>query len=189
MNTKLKITSGFQDVKINVKTKLSALWIALMFCYTYADILGFYAPGNIEELIAGEIAGIQMTQGLLLGSAVLMAIPSAMIFLSLALKAKANRLVNIIAGLVYLAVLGSTFLTGRNPSKTKRSVGNPDTLRAVMAAVGPGTAITGMASAMASLTSRKAGSEIAGVPASDTTATDKPCCSMWMSRGICLTLL
>jgi hypothetical protein len=87
-----------------------------MFCYTYADILGFYAPGNIEELLSGEIAGIQMTQGLLLGSAVLMAIPSAMVFLSLALKAKANRLANIIVGFVYMGVLGSTFLTGRNPA-------------------------------------------------------------------------
>ena len=116
MNTSAKAAKSFQDIKINVKIKLSALWVVLMFCYTYADILGFYAPGNIEELMAGEIAGIQMTQGLLLGSAVLMGIPSAMIFLSLALKARANRLVNIIAGLVYMGVLGSTFLTGRNPA-------------------------------------------------------------------------
>ena len=105
-----------EKVKVNVKIKLSALWIALMFCYTYADILGFYAPGNIEELISGEIAGIQMTQGLLFGSAILMAIPSVMVFLSLTLKAKANRWANIIVGIVYLGVLGSTFLTGRNPA-------------------------------------------------------------------------
>jgi hypothetical protein len=105
-----------EDVKINIKIKLSALWVALMFFYTYADILGFYAPGNIEELISGEIAGIQMTQGLLLGSAVLMVIPSVMIILSLTLKAKANRWTNIIVGIVYLGVLGSTFLTGRNPA-------------------------------------------------------------------------
>jgi len=106
----------FEDVKVNVKVKLSILWIALMFLYTYADILGFYAPGNIEELISGEIAGIRMTQELLLGGAILMAIPSAMVFLSLALQAKANRLVNIIVGMVYIVVLGSTFLTGRNPA-------------------------------------------------------------------------
>jgi len=87
-----------------------------MFCYTYADILGFYAPGNLEELISGEIAGIQMTQGMLFGSAILMAIPSLMVFLSLTMQAKANRLVNIIAGLVYLAVLAGTFFTGRNPA-------------------------------------------------------------------------
>ena len=116
MNTDKGTAGGYQDTKIDVKNKLSAQWIVLKFCYTYADILGFYAPGNLEELIAGEIAGIRMTQGLLLASAVLMAVPSAMIFLSLALKARANRWVNIIAGLVYMGVLASTFLSGRNPA-------------------------------------------------------------------------
>ncbi len=115
MNTK-KSPKVFEEVQIDVKIKLSALWVALMFCYTYADILGFYTPGNLEELISGEIAGIQMTQEMLFGSAVLMTIPSVMVFLSLILKAKANRLVNIIAGLVYLAVLTGTFFTGRNPA-------------------------------------------------------------------------
>lgn len=116
MVTNQKPPRMLQDMSVNVKIKLSALWVVLMFCYTYADILGFYAPGNLEELIAGEIAGIQMTQGLLFGSALLMAIPSVMVFLSLALKAKVNRLANIIVGIIYLAVLGSTFLTGRNPA-------------------------------------------------------------------------
>jgi hypothetical protein len=116
MNTSIKTAGILEDVKINVKVKLSALWVALMCCYTYADILGFYAPGNLEELLSGGIAGIEMTQGLLLGSAVLMAIPTAMVFLSLTLPAKANRLANIIVGTVYMGVLGSTFLTGRNPA-------------------------------------------------------------------------
>jgi hypothetical protein len=104
------------DTKIDCKIKLAALWIVLMFCYTYADILGFYAPGNLKELVSGEIAGIQMTPGVLLASAVLMAIPSAMIFLSLALEARVNRWVNIIVGIVYMGVLVGTFFTGRNPA-------------------------------------------------------------------------
>ena len=114
--TNSKTIRIFEDVKVNVKLKLSALWIVLMFLYTYADILGFYAPGNIEELISGEIAGIRMTQGLLLASAILMVIPSVMVFISLTLHAKANRWVNIIVGIVYIVILGSTFLTGRNPA-------------------------------------------------------------------------
>lgn len=116
MTADRKPTKLLVDVNIDVKLKLAALWIVLMFCYTYADILGFYAPGNLEELISGEIAGIQMTQELLLGSALLMVIPSIMIFLSLVLKAKVNRIVNILAGLVFLIVLVSTFFTGRNPA-------------------------------------------------------------------------
>jgi len=114
--TNQKTIRVFEDVKVNFKLKLSALWIALMFLYTYADILGFYAPGNIEELISGEIADIPMTQSLLFGSAILMAIPIVMIFLSLILKANANRLVNIIVAIVYIVVLVSTFFTGRNPA-------------------------------------------------------------------------
>lgn len=116
MTADRKPTKLLVDVNIDVKLKLAALWIVLMFCYTYADILGFYAPGNLEELISGEIAGIQMTQELLLGSALLMVVPSLMIFLSLVLKAKVNRIVNILAGLVFLIVLFSTFFTGRNPA-------------------------------------------------------------------------
>jgi hypothetical protein len=116
MNADRSTAGVLADVRVNVKIKLAALWIALMFSYTYADILGFYAPGNLEELLSGGIAGIQMTQGVLLGSAVLMAIPTAMVFLSLVLPAKANRLVNIIVGAAYMAVLAGTFLTGRNPA-------------------------------------------------------------------------
>ena len=116
MTANRKPTKSLEDVKIDVKLKLAALWVVLMFCYTYADILGFYAPGNLEELISGEIAGIQMTQELLLGSAILMVIPSLMIFLSLALKVNVNRIVNILAGIAYLIVLVSTFFTGKNPA-------------------------------------------------------------------------
>ncbi|NVM19321.1 MAG: hypothetical protein HWN80_16565 [Candidatus Lokiarchaeota archaeon] len=101
-----------EDVKINVKFKLSALWIALMFFYIYADILGFYAPGHIAALMTGEIGGIQITQEFLLLSAILMVIPSLMVFLSLSLPAKANRVANIIIGIVLALVLGMTFFVG-----------------------------------------------------------------------------
>jgi hypothetical protein len=36
-----------EDVKINVKFKLSALWVTLMFFYLYADILAFYQSGTL----------------------------------------------------------------------------------------------------------------------------------------------
>ena len=104
MDTNTKSPKYLEDVKINVKIKLLALWIALMFCYTYADILGFLCAREPRRAISGEIAGIQMTQGVLLGSAILMVIPSVMVFLSLVLKAKANRLVNIIVGIAYRCV-------------------------------------------------------------------------------------
>ncbi len=104
MNTNKK-TAELEDERINVKIKLATLWAALMFLYTYGDILGFYTPGNLEQLISGEIEGIQLTEGLLIVNAVTMAIQSVMIFLSVALKANANRWANLIIGVFAAVVL------------------------------------------------------------------------------------
>jgi hypothetical protein len=112
MSSKLQTARILEDVKINVKIRIAALWVALMFFYLYRDVLGFMEPGHVEDLLAGELAGVPMTQAVLLGSAVLMAIPSVMVFLSLALKARANRWANIILGIAHIAILGSTFFVG-----------------------------------------------------------------------------
>ena len=91
-----------EDVKINVKIKLAALWATMMFIYIYADHLSLYKSGWIEKIIAGETPlGSQLT---LLGAAILMTIPSVMIFLSLALKPKVNRGANLIVGIFYTVI-------------------------------------------------------------------------------------
>ncbi len=38
MNTNKKTTRILEDVKINVKIKLSVLWVAVMLCYIYGDL-------------------------------------------------------------------------------------------------------------------------------------------------------
>jgi len=111
MNT-IKKTTELEDVKINLKIKLSALWAAVMFLYVYADIKAFFRPGIIEGLMAGKAGDFQITQGFLLVSAIIMTIPSVMIFLSLSLKAKANRWANIILGIVYTGIILGTLLMG-----------------------------------------------------------------------------
>ena len=102
----------YQDKGIDVKIKLSALWITLMLFYIYADILGFYSPGVIGNVMAGEIAGIQLTEGYLLIMAIWMAVPSLMVILSLTVRAKINRWLNLIFGILSLFVLGVTFFVG-----------------------------------------------------------------------------
>ena len=102
-----------EDLKINVKIKLAALWVAVMFCYVYDVILTFFKPGMLEEIIAGDVPlGSQVS---LLGAAILMVIPSVMIFLSLILKPKVNRGVNIILGVVYIVVNITNLLSLKDP--------------------------------------------------------------------------
>ena len=98
------------DIEINVKIKLALFWVALMFFYLYNDLFSFFKPGTVEELVGGSLEGIVFTQELLFGAALLMALPSIMIFLSLTLKAKLNRMVNIIVGIFHMVVLVGTML-------------------------------------------------------------------------------
>ena len=59
------------------------------------------------------------------------------------------------------------FFGGRNPSKQNLSHGNPEFTSAGIRAVGPGRVSTGISFSTHVLTSKKPGSEIPGVPASD----------------------
>ena len=112
MNTNKETARILEDVKINVKIKLSALWVSVMLCYAYGDILGFMKPGALDHYMQGIGAtGAPMTQVMLLGIAIFMAIPSVMVFLSLTLKPKANRWANIILGIIYTCAVPLTLLT------------------------------------------------------------------------------
>lgn len=44
MNAGKKNTSGFEDVPVNIKIKLSALWTAVTLCYLYGDFFELYVP-------------------------------------------------------------------------------------------------------------------------------------------------
>ena len=103
MNT-INKTTEMEDVKINVKLKLSALWAALMLLYIYADHFSLFRMGQIEEMISGRIGPFPVTQGSLLAFSILMMIPAVMVFLSLALKPTASRWANIILGVLYTFV-------------------------------------------------------------------------------------
>jgi hypothetical protein len=111
MNTK-QTTAILQDRKVNMKAKLALLWVALMFFYIYNDLFSFFQPGHVAELVEGELEGVEFTQTLLFGAALLMAIPSFMILLSLTLKARVNRLVNIVVGILHILVLIGTQFVG-----------------------------------------------------------------------------
>ena len=103
MNT-IKKTTEMEDVKISVRMKLSALWVAIMLLYIYADILSLFRPGQVEEMMEGRMGPFPVTQGSLLTASILMIIPAVMVFLSMALKPAVNRWANITLGVLYTLV-------------------------------------------------------------------------------------
>ena len=91
-----------EDVRVGVRPKISALWIATMILFAYGDIFGFFKPGQIEEVMSGEISGIEITQGFLFTISVYIAIASVMIFLTLVLKPAVARWTSIVLAILYV---------------------------------------------------------------------------------------
>lgn len=96
------MTTKLEDLKINVKMKLAALWASFMFLYIYIDYFHLYMPGSIKEILAGKMYVFDITQVALLIGLVSVTIPAVMIFLSVALSAEVNRRTNLIAAAVYI---------------------------------------------------------------------------------------
>ena len=84
-----------------VTITISALWVAVMLSSLMGDVLRFYEPGIIEQIIAGEVEGMKMTHKGLLTSSIFMAIPIVMVILSLTLNYTANRWANIVLSIFF----------------------------------------------------------------------------------------
>jgi Family of unknown function (DUF6326) len=101
-----KPEDGLDDTLVPVRMKLSLLWVSVMLCYIYCDYFELYVPGKLQSMLEGRMGPLGLvTQSVLLGTAVLMAIPSLMVFLSIALPPTLSRLVNIIFGIMYSIIM------------------------------------------------------------------------------------
>jgi hypothetical protein len=98
MNSQKKL----EDINVNLKLKLAALWASFMFLYIYVDYFALYMPGKTEDILKGKVFVFDITQGFLLAALASITIPALMIFLSIALPAQVNRWANIIIAAVYI---------------------------------------------------------------------------------------
>jgi Family of unknown function (DUF6326) len=104
MQAKTNTASVLEDVKAPVQLRLAVLWTSFMFVYAYADILGFYLPGTIEDILAGTVWQFEISQTWAVGALALSLVPILMVFLSLVLPARANRMTNIVVASLYAIV-------------------------------------------------------------------------------------
>ena len=100
MSTPRPIT--FEDRPMPVKTKLAAAWTSFVLLYAYVDILGFYTPGTIEEILDGRVFEFDLSQTFSISALTLVSIPIFMVVLSMALPARINRITNLVVAALYV---------------------------------------------------------------------------------------
>ena len=96
-------TGVLEDIKINVKIKLSALWASVTFFYIYGDYFELYVPNEVQGIINGNSMLDNPVK--LFAASVLLAVPALMVCLSVILKTKINRGLNLIVGIFFTAIM------------------------------------------------------------------------------------
>ncbi|HSJ82672.1 MAG TPA: DUF6326 family protein [Acidimicrobiia bacterium] len=91
----------FEPAKVNVRMKISALWTAMLFVFAYVDIFSLYRADFRADIEAGAIGGFTVNQSFLLGTTIYVVIPCLMVFATLVLRPRDNRIVNIALSSVY----------------------------------------------------------------------------------------
>lgn len=94
--TRPHISATLQDQPVSVRAKLAAAWASFMFLYLYVDVLAFYKPGVVDDILAGTVWEFDISPTWAITALTLLAIPIFMVALSMTLPARVNRIVNLV---------------------------------------------------------------------------------------------
>lgn len=89
---------------IPMQAKLAAAWTSVMFLYIYVDYFHLYKPGALDEIMAGVVFAFDISPALVTVFLALVAIPALMVMLSMTLRARANRALNLVVASLYVPV-------------------------------------------------------------------------------------
>ncbi len=106
MNTKLTMND------LEKRAKLSSLWVFVFLNMIFRDLHEFGRAGFLEEVMTGVVTGVQITDGLMLIGGIMIAIPLLMIPLIQFLNFMANRLANLVMGVLQIV---SVIVVNRAP--------------------------------------------------------------------------
>lgn len=92
---------------IDVRIRMAALWATTMMIFAYVDLFSLFRPDFRAALDQGKVFVFDVGQPFLLGVTIYVIIPSLMIYLSLVMPRRLNRVVSIsLAGLYAITIVG-----------------------------------------------------------------------------------
>lgn len=94
----------FDTSVIAVQAKLAAAWTSLMFLIIYIDYFHLYQPGEIDDIRGGVIFAFDISGTLLTIFFAIIAIPAVMVMLSMTLRPRVNRAVNLVVASLYIPI-------------------------------------------------------------------------------------
>jgi hypothetical protein len=87
---------------LRCQARLSVLWVIMAVGTVSAMFLSLLMPGVIQGIMAGEMEGWELTEGMMGIYALFFIIPIALAIVSLTLKGSTNRWLNFIFGIIWV---------------------------------------------------------------------------------------
>lgn len=99
----------FIDHEVGIKQKISGLWVSMLFVFVYVDIFGFYRADILKSALVGKVGDFAASQTFFALTTLYILIPCLMVFLSLVMKPRLNRIINLVVAPAYiLTIIGAS---------------------------------------------------------------------------------
>jgi hypothetical protein len=97
----------YRDTPVDVKLVLSGLWATMLFVFAYVDIFGLFRADMLDAALHGKIPNtpFSVNQAFLIYTLIYIVPPILMVALTLVLRPRVNRTVNIVVGFLYLLTI------------------------------------------------------------------------------------
>jgi len=93
---------------VNTRIKIAGLWTSMLFVFVYVDIFGFFRKDVLENALAGKVFVFEANQLFFVLTTLYILIPCVVLYLTLSLRAKHARLMNLIVSPFYiLTIMGA----------------------------------------------------------------------------------
>ncbi len=102
--TRATTATELHDPPVPVGARLAAAWASFMFFYLYVDYLHLYKPGVVDDILGGVVFELDISQTFVVLALGLVGIPALMILLSLTVRARVSRAINLVVATLYIPV-------------------------------------------------------------------------------------
>lgn len=96
------------ETEIDPRIKISALWASVAMLFAFVDLFSLYRADTLEDLQEGTLYIFDVSQTFLLAAVLYIALACLMVFFTLLMRPRLNRIVNMsLASFYVITTLGS----------------------------------------------------------------------------------
>lgn len=87
---------------LRCRARLAVLWLTMAIGTAVGGLFSLLTPGGIEDVMAGEMGGMQISEGMMVSYMFFFIIPMVVAILCLTLSGSANRWMNFVLGIIWV---------------------------------------------------------------------------------------